>query len=183
MSITHSDTVRGQWAFHLTAILIVGIWGLTFISTKLLIGCGMTPQEIFLLRFSVAYIGIWFLSHRKWWADTWRDELWLLLGGVTWKLRGDLTLRRFVLLPDGEYGTGIYAGHECLVSGMHHTAVDHPALWGVFQKREGHACAGSRFVDSPGGGGLGGMQRPFCVAPLARRRFAFVAGFSVMGLL
>jgi len=83
MSITHSDTVRGQWAFHLTAILIVGIWGLTFISTKLLIGCGMTPQEIFLLRFSVAYIGIWFLSHRKWWADTWRDELWLLLGGVT----------------------------------------------------------------------------------------------------
>ena len=83
MSITHSDTVRGQWAFHLTAILIVGIWGLTFISTKLLIGCGMTPQEIFLLRFSVAYIGIWFLSRRKWWADTWRDELWLLLGGVT----------------------------------------------------------------------------------------------------
>lgn len=36
-----------------------------------------------MLRFSIAYVGIWFLSHRRLWADTWRDELWLLLGGVT----------------------------------------------------------------------------------------------------
>lgn len=70
-------------AFHLTAVVIVGIWGLTFISTKLLIGQGMTPQEIFFLRFLVAYVGIWFLSRHKLWADTWQDELWLLLGGVT----------------------------------------------------------------------------------------------------
>lgn len=70
-------------AFHLTAVVIVAIWGLTFISTKLLIGQGLTPQEIFVLRFLVAYVGIWFLSGRKLWADTWRDELWLVLGGVT----------------------------------------------------------------------------------------------------
>lgn len=79
----HLHKVRGAALFHVTAVVIVGIWGLTFISTKLLIGAGMAPQEIFLLRFLMAYIGIWFLSKRKWLADRWQDELWLLLGGVT----------------------------------------------------------------------------------------------------
>ena len=76
-------TTRGLAAFHLVAVAIVGIWGLTFISTKLLIGQGMSPHEIFLLRFLMAYAGIWFLAPRRLWADSWRDELWLLLGGVT----------------------------------------------------------------------------------------------------
>ena len=83
MGSIRSHTSGGQLAFHLTAVVIVAIWGLTFISTKLLIGQGLTPQEIFVLRFLVAYVGIWFLSGRKLWADTWRDELWLVLGGVT----------------------------------------------------------------------------------------------------
>ena len=76
-------TKRGLAAFHLVAVVVVGIWGLTFISTKLLIGQGMSPHEIFLLRFLVAYVGIWFLAPRRLWAESWRDELWLLLGGVT----------------------------------------------------------------------------------------------------
>lgn len=79
----HLHKVRGAALFHATAVVIVGIWGLTFISTKLLIGAGMAPQEIFLLRFLMAYAGIWCLSRRKWLADRWQDELWLLLGGVT----------------------------------------------------------------------------------------------------
>lgn len=72
-----------NYAYHLIAILTVGIWGLTFISTKVLIGYGLSPQEIFVLRFLMAYLGIWFISPRKLFADNWRDELWLLLGGVT----------------------------------------------------------------------------------------------------
>ena len=62
--------------WHLIAILTVAIWGTTFISTKLLIRSGLTPQEIFFLRFLMAYIGILFISPRKLWADNWRDELW-----------------------------------------------------------------------------------------------------------
>lgn len=69
--------------WHLIAILTVAIWGTTFISTKLLIGSGLTPQEIFFLRFLMAYFGILFISPRKLWADNWRDELWLFWGGVT----------------------------------------------------------------------------------------------------
>lgn len=71
------------YTYHLIAILVVGIWGLTFISTKVLIGNGLSPQEIFFLRFLIAYLGIWFISPRKLFADNWKDELWLLLGGVT----------------------------------------------------------------------------------------------------
>lgn len=72
-----------NYTYHLIAIFVVGIWGLTFISTKVLIRHGLSPQEIFLLRFLMAYLGIWFISPRKLFADNWKDELWLLLGGVT----------------------------------------------------------------------------------------------------
>lgn len=75
--------VMKKSTYHLAAILTVGIWGLTFISTKVLIGQGLSPQEIFLLRFLIAYVGIWFLSPRKLFADSWKDECWLLLGGIT----------------------------------------------------------------------------------------------------
>ena len=44
--------------YHLIAILTVAIWGLTFISTKVLINHGLTPQEIFFYRFLIAYLGI-----------------------------------------------------------------------------------------------------------------------------
>lgn len=71
------------YTYHLIAVFVVGIWGLTFISTKVLIGNGLSPQEIFFLRFLIAYLGIWFISPRKLFADNWKDELWLLLGGVT----------------------------------------------------------------------------------------------------
>ena len=72
-----------NYIYHLIAILTVGIWGLTFISTKVLIEHGLSPQEIFLLRFLMAYLGIWFISPRKLFANNWKDELWLLWGGVT----------------------------------------------------------------------------------------------------
>lgn len=74
---------KKNYIYHLVAILVIGVWGLTFISTKVLIGHGLSPQEIFLLRFLIAYLGIWFISPRKLLANNWRDELWLLLGGVT----------------------------------------------------------------------------------------------------
>lgn len=74
---------KKDYIWHLMAVVVVGIWGLTFISTRVLIENGLTPQEIFLLRFLMAYIGIWFISPRKLWCDNWRDELWMLLSGVT----------------------------------------------------------------------------------------------------
>lgn len=74
---------KKNYTYHLIAIFTVGVWGLTFISTKVLITNGLSPKEIFLLRFLIAYIGIWFISPRKLFANNWKDELWLLLGGIT----------------------------------------------------------------------------------------------------
>ena len=42
--------------YHLIAILVVAIWGLTFISTKVLINHGLTPGDI-LLSFSYCLSG------------------------------------------------------------------------------------------------------------------------------
>lgn len=68
--------------YHLIAILTVSIWGLTFIATKVLIGYGLTPQEIFFYRFLIAYAGIWIISPKRLFANRWKDEFWLMAGGI-----------------------------------------------------------------------------------------------------
>ena len=68
--------------YHLIAILTVSIWGLTFIATKVLIGYGLTPQEIFFYRFLIAYAGIWIISPKRLFANRWKEEFWLMAGGI-----------------------------------------------------------------------------------------------------
>ena len=71
-----------MYRYHFLAILTVIIWGTTFVSTKVLIGNGLTPVEILLYRFSLAYIGIWFFCPRKLLANSWKDELLFLGAGL-----------------------------------------------------------------------------------------------------
>lgn len=40
--------------YDIIAILVVAVWGTTFICTKILIQYGLSPQEIFFYRFLVA---------------------------------------------------------------------------------------------------------------------------------
>ena len=75
--------------WHLLAIAIVAIWGTTFVNTKVLYNSGLTPLEIFFLRFVIAYICIWFISPRQLFSRTWRDELIMVLLGIikaSWSL-------------------------------------------------------------------------------------------------
>ncbi|MDY3979970.1 MAG: DMT family transporter [Tidjanibacter sp.] len=69
--------------YHILALAIVLVWGVTFVSTKVLISAGLTPEEIYLIRFVVSYLGIWLFSPRKIFADSWRDELRMALLGIT----------------------------------------------------------------------------------------------------
>lgn len=69
--------------YHVLAVLTVGVWGTTFISTKVLIENGMHPQDIFFLRFLIAYLGIWLISPKRIFAKSLRDEVLLLLSGLT----------------------------------------------------------------------------------------------------
>ena len=74
---------KSRLLLHFLAAATVVVWGTTFVSTKLLIGSGLTPASIFLFRFIIAYLGIWVVSPHKLWADNWKDEALFLVLGLT----------------------------------------------------------------------------------------------------
>lgn len=85
-------STRLPW--HLLALAVVAVWGLTFVSTKTLISAGLDPAEIFVVRFSMAYLGIWIYSvitrharpgraSHSLFARSWRDELLFVFLGLT----------------------------------------------------------------------------------------------------
>ncbi len=42
--------------YHFVAFIVVAIWGSTFVFTKLLLNGGLSPAQIFTLRFIIAYV-------------------------------------------------------------------------------------------------------------------------------
>ena len=78
----NTTTKPSVW-FHLMAAVTVAIWGTTFVSTKVLIGHGLSATDILFYRFIMAYICIWFFSPRILWAKSWRDEGVFVLLGLT----------------------------------------------------------------------------------------------------
>ena len=73
----------GTFLSHLTAFTTVCIWGLTFVSTKILIALGLSPTEIFIYRFLIAYLCILTISHKRLLSDSAKDEALLFLAGLS----------------------------------------------------------------------------------------------------
>ena len=69
--------------FHLITAAVVTIWGITFVSTKVLLQHGLGPMDIMFYRFVIAYCCILAISHKRLWANNWKDELMLMLSGLT----------------------------------------------------------------------------------------------------
>lgn len=69
--------------YHVLSILVVLIWGVTFVNSKVLLNHGLEAHEIFTLRFLLAYICICFISPRKLFADSLKDEWLMFLLGIT----------------------------------------------------------------------------------------------------
>ena len=67
----------------MTAIIVVLIWGATFVNSKILLRAGMRAEEIFLVRFLLAYVCIWLISPRQLWCNNLKDEAMMLLLGIT----------------------------------------------------------------------------------------------------
>ena len=74
---------------HLAALLTVIVWGSTFVYTKLLLLEGLSPAQIFTLRFILAYVLLlaFSLAQRqkrgfRWLSDNWKDELLMVGLGV-----------------------------------------------------------------------------------------------------
>ena len=68
---------------HIGAIITVGIWGGSFVSTKVLLDNNMNPAEIYVYRFTLAYLLVLLMSHSRLWANSLRDELLFALCGIT----------------------------------------------------------------------------------------------------
>lgn len=69
--------------YNIMALVTIVVWGVTFISTKVLILNGLSPVEIFISRFAMAYLCALLFSHNKLWANNRKDELLLLAAGIT----------------------------------------------------------------------------------------------------
>lgn len=83
--------------YHFLAVFTILVWGITFVSTKVLLANGMTPSGIFVLRFTLAYIGLTLIQIYRsqkqknlqaapaasiWRCQNWKDELTMLAAGL-----------------------------------------------------------------------------------------------------
>jgi len=69
--------------YHILAILTSALWGTTFISSKVLLNYGLSPAEIMMLRFALAYLCLLPFKRGRWLCDSWRDEAQMMLLGIT----------------------------------------------------------------------------------------------------
>ena len=68
---------------YVAAIAIVVVWGCTFVQTKVLINSGLRPDEIFFLRFVVAYLMMLPFAGKRLFLGSVKDELTALSLGIT----------------------------------------------------------------------------------------------------
>ena len=69
--------------YHIVAIITAAIWGTTFISSKVLLECGLTPAEIMIMRFAIAYLCMLPFWRGGLFAKSWKDELQMVVLGIT----------------------------------------------------------------------------------------------------
>lgn len=72
-----SESVRG----HAAALLTILIWGVTFISTKILL-TAFTPIEILFIRFLIGYLALWLVCPRRLVLKGFRQEGWFAAAGL-----------------------------------------------------------------------------------------------------
>lgn len=77
-NFAHSSAI-----WHILAVLTIVFWGTSFVSTKVLINHEFSAIQIFTIRFAVTYLMLLGASHAKLWANSIKDELFFILGGVT----------------------------------------------------------------------------------------------------
>lgn len=78
-----SNWKQSKQTGHIAALITVMCWGCSFISSKILMDdAGMTPVEVFVYRFSLAYLIILTLTLRNIRSRNWADEGMFALCGI-----------------------------------------------------------------------------------------------------
>lgn len=68
---------------HIGALITVICWGCSFIASKVLMeGAGMTPVEVYVYRFLLAYLMMLAFTFREIRSKSWKDELQMALCGI-----------------------------------------------------------------------------------------------------
>lgn len=79
---------EGKFLYHALAFMTMALWGVTFVSTKTLINQGLSPAQIFTIRFVIAYTGLLTAclirggEYRRLFSRSLRHELLFLLMGI-----------------------------------------------------------------------------------------------------
>lgn len=77
-----STSRHGMLLAHVGAMITVTAWGVSFVSTKVLLENGLGPAEIYIYRFTLAYLMILAVCHSRLWANSFRDELLFMACGL-----------------------------------------------------------------------------------------------------
>lgn len=79
---SRSKMLGGTIVGHLAGVITIAMWGYSFVSSRVLLDNGLGPVQIYVLRFALAYALILFLSHKKLFSHSLRDEFRFFLCGL-----------------------------------------------------------------------------------------------------
>ena len=68
--------------YHVAAFAMILVWGISFLNTRVLLDAGLTPTQIFVARFAIAYLSLLVVSRFKVRYTGWRDELLFVVCGI-----------------------------------------------------------------------------------------------------
>ena len=68
--------------YHVAAFAMIIVWGISFLNTRVLLDAGLTPTEIFVVRFTIAYLSLLAICRFKVRYTGWRDELLFVVCGI-----------------------------------------------------------------------------------------------------
>lgn len=68
--------------FHLGALLTIIAWGVSFVSTKVLLEHGLQPTEVYVYRTLLAYMMVLCVCHKRFFSNSLRDELLFVVCGL-----------------------------------------------------------------------------------------------------
>lgn len=90
---------------HLFALFTAFIWGVTFVSTKILLS-SYTPLAIMMLRFTLAYIGLWIIHPKFYKFKSLKEESIFFFAGLT-GVSGYFFLENTALIYTSVSNTGL----------------------------------------------------------------------------
>ena len=74
--------INSDFWYHLAAFALIVVWGVSFLNTRVLLDVGLTPTEIFVIRFAISYLTLLIICRFKVCYSGWRDELLFVVCGV-----------------------------------------------------------------------------------------------------